>query len=104
MKKKNRTYRNAQKIVEKEAYDLIIEYYKNRFMPIQRKELMTSWYALHKNGWQIMVSSTRYPNQFFQIRKNCKSGEICCSCFDRYEFISIPGNINASSAMIDSLI
>ncbi len=81
-----------QKNCENEAKKFVQDWYKDRNIVIDPNSIYVVWFAFLKNGFKCMISSHMYKNNFFEITSNKTTGEICCSCFERFEYVVHPAN------------
>lgn len=97
-KKTNVDYQQIR--CEREARDIVIEWYKNRNLIIYPKNIFVVWFAYLPSGFKCMLSTDIYKNNFFEITVNKTTGEIQCTCFKRFEYMVKPAGHSWESADI----
>lgn len=75
------------KHLEKEAIDFVLEWFDLNHYLVDPDSLYLVWMGLTKSGYRCMIGSTDFPNNYFEIKVNKKTGETICTCLRRFEYI-----------------
>ena len=85
---------------ENEAREVVLEWYKNRNLLIDPKTIFVVWFAYLPKGFKCMLSNDIYKNNFFEVTINKITGEIQCTCYERFEYMVKPAGHSWKSADI----
>lgn len=74
----------------REAIDETLSWYRNNKLGIDPQSIKIVWFGYTKKGYRCMTTSTMYQNNFFEIIKNMKTGEMICMVLQQTECIVHP--------------
>lgn len=89
---------------EKEAINIVYDYFTRQHRHVDKNQLYPVWFAfVGYSAFKCMVTSHEYDNLFFEVTINKRNGEIRCDCFKRFEYFVRPQGhtVNSSDPLDD---
>lgn len=90
---------------EKEAVNIVYDWFRRQGCNVDKNQLYSVWFAfIGYSSYKCMVTSHEYNNLFFEVTVNKKNGEIRCDCFKRFEYFVRPqGHTTDRSDSLDDI-